>query len=81
MWGGEYRCWFDGELVHWTYPSRFYGRNDSCAIADIAEFLVNGINSDSMICRYLVLKDGAKKPINDYCYGDQAAFVERTFGG
>ena len=71
--GGCWRSRFDGGHVYWEYPSRFYGKNDSCCIKDVVEFQHTSREDSS---RYdLVLKDGTKKRIEQHCFGYAALFL------
>ncbi len=75
--GGYFRIWFTGGRVYWKYPSRLYGKEDSCAVSDIVRFerIIKSAGVDSSWEVYrLVLKDGTKKRINDNCFGDSEAF-------
>jgi len=75
--GGSYRSRFVNGHVAWEYPSRFYGRNDSCRISDVVEFqqVTKGWGEDSTVSYWFLLKDGTKKWIGQYCFGDRDAFV------
>ncbi len=77
--GGCYRSWFADGRVHWEYPSRFYGRNDSCCVNDVAEFQqvggVGGRDASDLIAYRFVFRDGTKKSIKQDCFGDREAFV------
>ena len=80
--GGCYRSWFSDGRVYWECPSRFYGRNDSCRVADLAEFQELGAlgpsDSSHVISYRLVLRDGTVKPIERNCFGDRDAFIRLT---
>jgi hypothetical protein len=74
--GGQYRSWFEDGRFCWTYPSRFYGRNDSCAVGDVVEFQhvypgggVDGGSGSDYI--QLALRDGTKKYVSPDCVGFQ----------
>jgi hypothetical protein len=74
--GGCYRSRFDNGHVYWEYPSRFYGKNDSCRVTDIVELQQISSCSDSSIVTYcFLLKDGTKKRIRDNCFGDCISFI------
>ncbi len=72
--GGCWRSRIDNGHVYWEYPSRFYGKNDSCCIKDVVEFQHSSREDSS---RYdLILKDGTKKWIDQHCFGYAALFLD-----
>lgn len=76
--GGRYRSWFADGRVYWTYPSRFYGRNDSCRVGDVVEFQhvtgATGGNGGGIIYYQLVLRDGTIKYVPPVCVGEDEGF-------
>jgi hypothetical protein len=75
-----FRSWFEGGRVCWEFPSSLQGRDDSCAIADIARLHCTKIGAAAepgMLIYHLIQKDGSRKEIGARCMGDVQAFFSR----
>jgi hypothetical protein len=77
--GGYYKSWFADGRFYWSYPNCFDGRDDSCSIADIAEFQCITSRGEASSTTYrLLLRDGTTKRIDNDCIGGKKELFFRT---
>ncbi len=79
--GGAYRCRIADGRVDWEYPSRYYGASGSCSLADIVEFKYITDKQGDMGKYVFALRDGSRKTIDQYCFGDHKAFLRALTDG